>query len=93
MDAKKPYVRVVNSPWNGRGYIKRKKAAKYVTEGRGTLLDASENQMLLDTAHPKNNAAAARAATGYDSVRAGFRWFQATSDGATVMQIEKKDGL
>ena len=60
-----PYVKVVNPVWNGHGYIKRKLANRYAAEGRGTFVDDEQNQLRLDLSHPKNRAAAAKAADGY----------------------------
>jgi hypothetical protein len=60
-----PYVKVINAVWNGNGFIKRKLADRYVTEGRGAFVDDDHNQIRLNLSHPKNRAAAARAAEGY----------------------------
>ncbi len=61
-------VKVVNPVWNGNGIIKRKVAEFYVTEGRAEWVGRPESfsgtldQLRLIPSHPKNVAAAARAA-------------------------------
>jgi len=67
----------VNAPWNGSGYIKRKKAEFYVKEGRavfvGTSRHPDRNEMIdqvrLIDSHPDNIKAAATAALGYETIR------------------------
>jgi hypothetical protein len=61
-----PYVRVVNSAWNGSGYIKRKKADRYVKEGRAVFVET--DQLRLIESEPRNIAAAAKAAAGYEDI-------------------------
>lgn len=64
---KKPgKVRVVNSPWNGNGMIRRTKAEHYVQMGRAEWLDANHLKMLMS--HPANMVAAGRAAAGYADI-------------------------
>jgi hypothetical protein len=53
-------IKVINSVWNGTGMIKRKVADFYVAEGRAVFV--GEGQLRLIESHPKNQAAAARAA-------------------------------
>ena len=83
-----PYVRVVNSVWNGSGFIKRKVADHYVAQKRGAFVDTDRNQLLLDMTHQANIAAAELASIGYKNVNARFKWFPSISDGATVMMTE-----
>ena len=61
------HIKVVNSVWNGSGYIRRKTALYYVMQGRAEFL--ADGQLRLIEAHPKNRAAAHRAAKGYEDVR------------------------
>src|SRR5687767_5904444 len=71
------YVRVVNAAWNGSGYVKRKKADKYVKEGRAVFIgsvhhpDRNEmiDQLRLIESHPENIRAAASAAAGYEAIK------------------------
>jgi hypothetical protein len=71
------YVRVVNAPWNGSGFIKRKKAEFYLKEGRailaGSARDLNRDQMIdllrLIDSHPDNVRAAQTAAVGYQAIR------------------------
>jgi hypothetical protein len=77
--ARKPslHVPVVNAPWNGSGYIKRKKAEFYVKAGRaifvGNAAHPDRNEMIdqlrLIDSHPDNIKAAATAALGYEAIR------------------------
>lgn len=60
------YVRVVNAVWNGSGYIKRKKAEHYVKEARAVFV--APDQLRLIQGHPRNLAATASAAAGYESI-------------------------
>ena len=60
------HIRVVNSPWNGSGFIKRKKADRFVKEGRAVFVGT--DQIRLMESHPKNLAAATKAAAGYEGV-------------------------
>jgi hypothetical protein len=70
------HVRVVNSPWNGSGFIKRKKADLYVMKGRAVFVgrvrhpdrDELIEQLRLIESHPENIRAAARAAAGYEAI-------------------------
>lgn len=84
-----PYVRVVNSVWNGTGLVKRKVAERYIADGRGNYVDDGKEQMLLAMTHPANLAAARQAAVGYN-VNAGFEWRARASGGATVMMTESR---
>jgi hypothetical protein len=71
------HVRVVNAPWNGSGYIKRKKAEFYLKEGRAVLVGSARHpdrdqmidQLRLIDSHPDNVRAAKTAAVGYKAVR------------------------
>lgn len=71
------YVRVVNAPWNGSGYIKRKKAEFYLREGRAVLAGSARHpdrdqmidQLRLIASHPDNVRAAKTAAVGYKAIR------------------------
>jgi len=60
------HVRVVNSPWNGSGFIKRKKADRYVKDGRAVFVGT--DQLRLIESHQKNLAAATRAGAGYEAI-------------------------
>ena len=82
------YVRVVNSVWNGSGFVKRKVADRYVAQQRGAFVDDDRHQLLLDMTHPTNIAAAKQASDGYKSVNARFKWYPGISGGATVMVTE-----
>lgn len=59
-------VKVINSPWNGDGLIRRKKAEHYVSVGRAEWVSADQVRMI--GSHPQNSTAASRAAEGYQSV-------------------------
>jgi hypothetical protein len=60
-------VRVTNAPWNGgSGYLRRKDADFYVTEGRARWV--GEGQLRLIEDHPKNRAAKFRAEQAYASL-------------------------
>ena len=61
------YVKVVNSVWNGSGYITRKKANQYVKLGRGEFV--GEEQFRLKEDNEANKAARSRAAIVYESLR------------------------
>ena len=71
------YVRVVNAPWNGSGFIKRKKAEFYVTAGRAVFVGSARDphrdeiidQLRLRESHPDNVRAAKTAALGYNGIR------------------------
>ena len=52
-------VRVVNPVWNGKGFVKRKVADYYVSEGRAEWVGA--DQLRLVGSHSKNKEAAQRA--------------------------------
>jgi hypothetical protein len=58
-------VQVVNSVWNGSGYIKRKVADYYAGEGRAEWIGSGQLRLVMS--HPKNIAAAERAAKAYTS--------------------------
>lgn len=60
-------VKVVNSVWNGNGMIKRKVADFYVAERRAEWV--ADDQIRLVMSHPKNQAAAARAAAWQQECR------------------------
>jgi hypothetical protein len=60
------HIKVVNSVWNGSGYIRRKTALYYVMQGRAEFL--ADGQLRLIKTHPRNRAAAHRAAKGYEDV-------------------------
>jgi len=60
------HVKMVNSVFNGSGYLKRKVAEYYVAEGRAEFV--ADDQLRLIESHPKNRAAARRAARGYENV-------------------------
>ena len=85
------YVRVVNPIWNGPGVVDRKKAARYVKEGRATWV--ASDQIQLVTAHSLNiaakeaiAAAAERAITkNSENDRTRMVWRPGISGGATVM--------
>jgi hypothetical protein len=61
------HVRVVNAVWNGSGFIKRKKADRFVKEGRAVFVGT--DQLRLIESDPRNLAAAAKAAAGYVAIR------------------------
>jgi hypothetical protein len=60
------HVKIVNSVFNGSGYLKRKVAEYYVAEGRAEFV--ADDQLRLIESHPKNRAAARRATWGYENV-------------------------
>jgi hypothetical protein len=70
------HVRVVNAPWNGSGYIKRKKAEFYVKEGRAVYVGSARHpdrdemveQLRLLDSHPDNIQAAVTSAVGYEAI-------------------------
>lgn len=75
MAQKSAWVKVVNAPWNGQGFIKRKVAEFYVKEGRAEIVGSvktidgrRQDLVRMSEFHPKNQAAARRAALGYERV-------------------------
>jgi hypothetical protein len=71
------HVRVIDAPWNGSGYIKRKKAEFLVKEGRAVFVGSARHperdemidQLRLNNSHPDNIRAARTAAFGYEAVQ------------------------
>jgi hypothetical protein len=62
-------AKVVNAVWNGSYEVRRKTANHFVAEGRAVWVGRDQLRLLLT--HPKNQAAAARAAKGYQAA-----WFE-----------------
>lgn len=60
-------VKVVNSIWNGAGTIRRKKAEHYVSLQRAEWVGPDQVRMVMS--HPDNQAAAAKAAVGYEAIK------------------------
>ena len=82
------YVKVVNPVWNGAGWLKRKVADFYVTEGRAVYVNPG--QLKLVESHKKNLAAKARAAVGYDSIEREMpEALQGTGDGTRPMRADQ----
>ena len=86
------HVLVINAPWNGSGYIKRKKAEFYVKEGHAIFVGSARHphrdemidQLRLIESHPDNVRAAKTAAFGYMAIRrtVSARRTRSYSDGA-----------
>ena len=84
-----PWVRVVNSPWNGPGLVKRKVANHCLTTGRGRYIDPAQAQMLLAMGHQEDIAGAARASIGYNRVNGVFHWGRGISTGRVLQNTER----
>lgn len=84
------YVRVTNPVWNGSGWIDRKKADRYVVEGRGRFTGGSTFE--LDLRHPHNIATAKSARLKEARATRGMVYAPmiGLSDRCSVLKLERK---